>query len=133
MYLVKCENNTYRPAYNRDYEESAKVKEGEEVSAKRARNPKFHRKLFALLNLGFSNQDKFTDFEIYRQVTTMKAGFVKWVTGTDNKEHPLPESISFDAMGQARFEELYSAFLAVIKAELSLSDEEIQNNLINFY
>lgn len=131
MHLTK-RGNAYFPSYPADHTESQKVKEGEEVQAKRARNPGHHRKFFALLNLGFSSQDKIDNFEIYRMVTLMKAGHVVFVKGTDGKDHPLPKSISWDKMGQEEFERVYSAVLTVICKEVGLTSEEIQNELISF-
>lgn len=132
MFLVK-KGNAYFPAYPADHEESQKIKDGEEIKATRARNPLFHRKFFALLKLGFDSQDKFDNFDIYRMVQIMKAGHVVFAKGTDGKEYPLPKSISFDKMGAAEFESVYSSVLTVISKETKLTSEEIQNNLISFF
>lgn len=120
------------PSYPADYEEAQKVKDGEEVKATRARNVAFHRKGMALLKLAFDNQDKFTDFNIYRQVVTMKAGFVIWVDGKDGQKLPFAESLSFDSMGAKKFEEWYNAVLTVVCKEVGLTSEEIANELISF-
>jgi len=132
MFLTKLNTGDYRPTYSSDLDESAKVKVGEEIRGTRARNVKHHRKCFALIKLGFDNQDKFTDISIYRMVLTIKAGFVVWVDGKDKKKYPLPESISFESMSQRRFDEFYSAILTVIMAETKLTDKEIEQELINF-
>lgn len=132
MFLTKQSNGSYLPTYPSDLDESVKISIGAEVKVTRARNAKHHRKGMALLKLGFDNQDTFTDFTIYRYVTTMKAGFVAWVKGTDGKEHPLPKSISFENMSQGEFEDYYSAVLTVISKETDLTDEQIQTELINF-
>jgi len=133
MYLVKQDNGSYIPSHNSDYAESQKVKVGQEVRATRARNVGHHRKTFALIKLGFESQDKFDDIAIYRMVLTMKAGFVTFVKGTDGKEHPLPNSISFEAMSQSQFEDYYAAILTVISKETKLSGGEIESELASFY
>lgn len=120
------------PSYPADYEEAQKVKDGEEVKATRSRNVAFHRKGMALLKLAFDNQDKFADFNIYRQVITMKAGFVIWVEGKDGQKLPFAESLSFDSMGAKKFEEWYNAVLTVVCKEVGLTSEEIDNELISF-
>lgn len=132
MFLTK-KGNAYFPSYPADHTESGRVKEGEEVKATRARNVKFHRKGMALLKLAFDNQDKITDFNIYRQIITMKAGFVVWVEGKDKKKTPFAESLSFDSMSAKKFEEWYNAVLTVISKEVKLTDKEIEAELISFY
>lgn len=131
MFLTK-KGGVFVPSYPADYEEAQKVKDGEEIKATRARNILFHRKGMALLKLAFDNQDKFTDFNIYRQIITMKAGFVVWVEGKDGQKMPFAESLSFDSMGAKKFEEWYNAVLTVVCKEIGLTSEEIQTNLISF-
>lgn len=130
--LVKKEDGSFIPAYPSDEEEANKIKVGEEVTVRRSRNPEFHRKVFSLIKLGFANQDVFDNFDIYRQVLTMKAGYVTWVKGKDNKEHPLPKSLSFDSMSQTEFEDLFRAVLEVISKELKTSGAYIEEQLINY-
>lgn len=131
MYLTK-KGGLFVPSYPADHAEAQRVKDGEEVKATRARNPKHHRKGMALLNLAFQNQDKYDNFDIFRMVVTMKAGFVVWVDGKEGKKTPLPESLSFERMGQKRFEEWYSAVLTVVCKEVGLTSEEVANELISF-
>jgi len=131
--LVKQNNGSYIPAYPADDHESKKVKVGTEVKATRARNVKYHRKGFALLNLGFENQDTYDNFEVYRQVITIKAGFVTWVKGKDEKEYPFPNSLSFDKMNAKQFEDWYAAILEIISKETKLSGAEIELELAGFY
>lgn len=132
MFLTK-KGGIFVPTYPADYEESGKIKDGDEVRATRARNIKFHRKFFALLKLGFENQDKIEDFEIYRMIQVMKAGHVVFAKGTDGKDYPLPESLSFEKMGAQKFESVYNSVLTVIMKETKLTEGEIQNELISFY
>lgn len=132
MMLTKKEGAFY-PSYPSDYEAAAKIKDGEEVYAGKKRNPSFHRKGMALLQLGFSNQDRFDDFSIYRMVITMKAGFVNWVKGTDGKDHPLPHSLSFDKMNAEDFELWYNAIGKVVCAECRISGVDIEKEIDKFY
>ena len=133
MILVKQDDGSYVPAYKSDQELSGKIKAGAEVYAAKARNPMFHRKGMGLLRLGFENQDKFDDFEIYRQIITLKAGFVHWVEGTDGKSYPLPHSLSFEKMDSEKFEEWYNAIKTVIAAEAKISGADIEGEIENFY
>ena len=133
MILIKQEDGRYSPAYNSDRTASDKIKVGTEVYATKARNPDFHRKGMALLRLGFENQDKFDDFEIYRQVTTLRAGFFHWVEGKDGRPYPLPHSLSFEKMNAEEFEKWYSAVRTIISAEIGIKGTDIEKNIQNYY
>lgn len=76
IYLKKTLSGL-KPLYDSDADQLAKIKIGEDVLAtiKRPRNLRFHKKFFALLNLGFQNQDRYADFETFRFVMIMKSGF----------------------------------------------------------
>lgn len=132
MFLTK-RNGVGIPSYPRDKEEWDKVREGAEVKVTLARNPYFHRKFFALLNLGFENQETYSDFEIYRMVMIMKAGFVVFVLGKDGKEHPLPKSISFEKMDETEFEKLFKAVREIISKEIGVEGSRIESELAGFY
>jgi len=133
MFLVKQKNGSFIPAYNSDWEASKKIKAGDEVTATKARNIKFHRKGFALLNLGFENQDKYENFDIYRQVITMKAGFVHYAINKDGSKYALPQSLSFEKMNAETFERWYNATLTVISKEAELHSTDIEAEIASFY
>ena len=134
LYLVKNENGQFIPAFNSDYESAKKIKAGETVEATivRPRNIKFHRKFFALLNMGFSNQEKYDCFEDYRAVFIMKTGNYK-VIETDKGVVYLPKSISFAAMDEIEFSELYSKMIDVLIKELKMDQEAIEKELTGFF
>jgi len=132
MDLVKQLNGSYLPAYNSDYEESAKVKLGGVVSTIRARNPDFHKKFFALLNLCFANQDQDINFNLFRKKMIVNAGYYDEVVEKDGHVNKFPHSISFDNMDQTTFEKLYSDMLNVVAVKLKTSPDEIKLELINF-
>lgn len=95
------------------------------------RNYKFHKKFFALLNLGFANQDRYKDFTEYRTIKTMQAGFFKMII-TDRGKVFIPESISFANMDELEFEKLYKTVLDIICSETKLTGPEVENELLNF-
>jgi len=133
MFLIKRKDNSYVPSDDASVEASKKIAVGEEVKATQARNVHFHRKGFALLNLGFSNQDKYEQLEVYRKVITIKAGFFDEVEGKDGHPYYFPKSISFDKMNAEEFEKWYKATLAVISTQLQTKPEEIQAELNSYY
>lgn len=134
IYLIKNDKGQFIPAYNSGYEKAKRIKEGTEVLAniRKPRNIKFHRKFFALLNMGFKNQERYTEFEDYRAVMSMKAGFYKTIE-TDKGVVYLPKSISFSKMDELEFEELYSKMIDVLIRELKITEETIEQELMNFF
>lgn len=139
MQLIKVRHNdnrvgefVYIPVYPSDEEESNKIPEGKEMTAKRSRNPDHHRKAFAMLKLGFENQDRYDDFEMYRMIMIMKAGYVHSFINLKGEQDYLPKSLSFESMSQDEFEECYRALRKVISVDCKSSENDIDAELINF-
>jgi hypothetical protein len=126
-------NGRIIPEYNTDYDKMAKIKPNTsyKVSITRPRNVRFHRKFFALLNLAYQNQETFDNIEHLRYWVTMKAGYYN-LTATPSGEMFTPKSISFSSMNQEQFDELYSKSLDVIIRWMGISEQEIQQQLIDF-
>lgn len=121
------------PLYNSGYENYQKLKLGweGEVQFTQKRNYKFHKKLFALCNLAYENQDKFINFEHYRGYLICKAGFYTAIK-TDKGTFVIPDSISFANMDEIEFSELYSKVLDVVIKEIGITSEQIEKEIINF-
>ena len=111
----------------------AKLKRDTEYRFKvvRERNYEFHKKVLALFNLGFENQEKYKSFEHYRKVTTMKAGYYEAVE-TDKGTIYLPDSLSFASMNQDTFEALFERLLDAVADQLQSKPFEIRNQLDDF-
>lgn len=121
------------PLYDSDYENLKKIKIGDEVKAeiKKPRNYLFHKKFFALLNLAFQNQDEFDNFEKFRFVMVMKAGWFEAIK-TGKGVVYMPKSISFGKMDEFEFEKLYNAMLQEVITLIGADKETIENELISF-
>lgn len=132
MYLIKGKAHTYQPYTDKDYEESKKVAQMEILDAKRARNPRFHRKVFALLQTGFQNQDRFDNFETYRKVMLIRGGFCEWVEGNE-QVIPIPWSMSYDSMSQSTLEEVFEKFLDLIAKDLHTAPDKIKAELAGYF
>lgn len=124
------------PLYDSDLDEKKKLKLGEtyEMTPKiwKERNLQFHKKFFALLNLGFDNT-KMIGFDLkgYRSYITMKAGYAD-VYQTPRGLMALPKSIAFDKMDDTEFQSLYNSAIQVIIDDIGATREDIEQNLINF-
>lgn len=121
------------PLYPHDFDEKRKLRMGQdyEVEVKNPRNIGFHRKFFALVNVGYENTQMEMPFESYRKYLIMKAGYFKTYT-TPRGVFYDAESISFSSMSQDRFEELYSRVMDVIIQDVGSTSEEIESQIISF-
>ena len=73
-----------------------------------------HRKFFALMEIGFQNQDKYDSLEAFRHEVTMRAGWYlehHHVTGAISYQ---AKSISFTKMSELEFQELFHKCIGVI-------------------
>jgi len=103
-----------------------KMKAGAGVRAKitKVRNLPFHRKFFALLQVGFDaweppepeykGMTAQKNFERFREDVTCLAGFYDVVTSLNGEVRVHAKSISFSNMEQDQFEKLYSAVADVL-------------------
>lgn len=125
--------NRILPLYNSDYDALKKAPKNTEVEIdiKQKRNPGFHRKGMALLNLAFANQDKFEAFNHFRYWITMKAGFVDIVKTPDGVMY-LPQSISFSSMDNIKFQEWYNAMINQVIILLGTDEKKIEKELAGF-
>lgn len=122
------------PAYGSDHEAAKKFKlnEAVEVEIRRVRNYEFHKKFFALLNIGRENTPEIDmPFEVYRKWVTMRAGYYKKYH-TPKGELYEAESISFANMTAETFEDLYSRALDVILKDTGATKTQVEEMLIGF-
>ena len=93
------------------------------------RNPGFHRKAFALAKVAFKAweppenidwNDRIIgkDFDSFRDMLTIKAGYYKPVWNLDGEMILKPDSWSFAKTDQLKFEKMYSAFIDVILQDI---------------
>ena len=104
-----------------------RLKPGEPVlvSVRKPRNIRFHRKFWALLNLAFSNQDRYDDFEAFRKEVIMRAGFWEEHHHVTGAVSYTAKSISFASMDELEFHDLYQKSIdAIIKYFMPETDPE---------
>jgi len=126
-------NGKIIPEHDSDKEKLSKLSSGVtyRFEVVKERNYQFHKKLFALLNLAYMNQDTFNNFEDMRSWAIMKAGYYRRIS-TPSNDLFLPESISFASMDGVEFEKLYSSVMDVICNWLDITDTDIEEQIINF-
>lgn len=93
---------------------SIKLKETVTASICRPRNVKHHRKLWALLTVVQANQNTFATTQDLLGALKLATGLFDTGKTIDGIPYVIPQSISFTAMDQARFEEWYDKAIEVI-------------------
>lgn len=125
--VIKMAGGMLRPANQVDADALAKIANGRLVFAdmKQPRNPLFHRKFFALLNLAFEywQPDQGIDtktglspeknFDRFRKDVLILAGFRKLVVNVKGETRYEAESISFASMDDTEFHSVYRSVFSV--------------------
>jgi len=121
------------PLYPSDYDNKRKLVLGEtyEADIKNPRNVGFHRKFFAMLNVGHENTRLEMPFDTYRKYMTVKAGFFT-AYQTPKGVYYDPDSISFASMEQDEFEDVYSRVLDKVIEDIGVTKADVEKQLINF-
>lgn len=133
MHLIKVKNGNYAPMDDLDYEESKKIPVGEVIKGVKSRNWKFHKKGFMLLKLGYDNQEKYPNFEVYRKVTTIRAGYFFEAPTKDGEVYYIAKSLSFENMSAQDFEAWFKSTLDVIASDLGNAPDEIRAEIAAYY
>lgn len=147
--LAKVAGGVLAPIDPQAAEYIAKLKTGAAVRAtvKQQRNPRFHRKFFALLNLAFDAWEPATNtykgqvvsknFDQFRNDIVCLAGFYEMAVNLKGETRLTAKSISFANMDQAEFDALYNATVdVVLKHILTTYDraalDDVMDRLIGF-
>lgn len=113
-------------AWRRFWGQLVKMEAGElaEIEVKIPRNPKFHRKMFALLTVGFDawepRRKKFKgqpvqkNFDRWRKDVVIAAGFYEIVATASGGTRFEAKSLSYSSMDDIEFEKVYNAVAQVL-------------------
>ena len=134
MKIAMVKNNgTLTPAYNRDRENFAKLKNDiYEFSVKRNRYLPHHRKFWAILSCVCANSEKWQIPEQLLVALKIKLGYFNVVPGFDGTEITHAGSIAFDKMDQDSFDRFYAAALPILAAEIGVTVEELESNSTDY-
>jgi hypothetical protein len=141
--MIKQPGGLLVPASDMELEKLNKFKTGGQYSVeiKLARNPAFHRKVFAFFNFCFEYwkgdnefQSESKQFDIFRQHLTCLAGFYDQFANIHGEVRIEAKSLAFSSMSQEEFEECYNALIrAALKHVFPGADVGIENQLMNFF
>lgn len=125
-----------KPLYDSDYDNYSKIALGEEfeIEYTKKRNIKFHRKAFALFKLAFENQSDFRNLDDMRYEITIVAGYYdEKISLITNEVYKKAKSISFSQMDELEFNEYYNAVKDVICRWLGINNENIENEIQQYF
>lgn len=120
-----------------------KIKHGAVVSveAKKMRNYKFHKKLFALLRIAFDYWEPgevssvhgipVKSFDRFRKDLIILAGYYHTEVRLDNSVRIVADSISFSKMNEDTFDKLYNNVLDVVIQRISVLNEMTKDEINN--
>lgn len=145
IWLIKTPTGALVPADSQsaEYLKKQKVGQGFKASVTRARNIKFHRKFFALLNYAFDKWEPVEktykgkpvekNFSQFRADITILAGYYETAIRMDGTVRVTPKSIAFHNMDEDEFSELYSAVIDVLLQRIFIDQtrEDIENVVNN--
>jgi hypothetical protein len=93
----------------------AEVGEVFDIVTHTARLGWYHRKHMKLETRLFDEQERFKDFEQFRNWLKIGAGHVDWFPGPRGGIVAIPRSISYPKMEQGEFEEFHAAAVAFVR------------------
>lgn len=114
--LLMREGNALAAAEQTSFEAIQGMKHGEYVTAtvRRSRNPRHHRKLFALLKVVLEGQDLFPTTDDLLRALKLATGLFDTGKTIEGITYTIPRSINFASMDQATFAEWYDKVINVI-------------------
>jgi len=124
------------PVYDSDLENYSKIALNEEfeIEYTKKRNVKFHRLYFSLLKLAFENQQDYRNLNDMRRDITITSGYYDEIVNKMTGEvYKVAKSISFANMENTEFSELYEKTKDTISKWLGISDENIENEIMQYF
>lgn len=114
MYLTKTLSG-FIPADEASREIWKKFKNGDAYRAEvvKPRSYQHHKLCFALLGLTFENQERYTDFTMFRKAVALEAGHVEELIGIDGSVTILPRSLSYDELDEVEFGQVMPKLMTV--------------------
>ena len=115
-----------------DYLRGVAVGEVLKVKVSKPRNGKFHNKHFALLQVGFQNQEQFDSFDDWRKAVTIEAGFYVDRRMFDGSTMREAKSLSYASMDSLEFARLFDSSLRVVANFIGTDNKTLAQEIQNF-
>ena len=88
-----------------------------EVSTRIPRSGPFHRFHMAIEQAVFDAQERFNNFEMFRNWLKIGSGHVEWVPGAKGGIVPLPKSISYADLSEEEMREVHKNMITFLRGE----------------
>lgn len=110
LYLVKTDGGDLIGYDAADAAYLANLEAGEciESDTRKARNPAHHKKFFALFDLAYQSQDRYTNKRQFMTELKVRAGWYEEYISSDGKVVYVPMSLSWANMDQEKFDKFYA-------------------------
>jgi len=134
--VVKTINGLLKPAFDEDKEKFSQFpKDGYfEIKYTKRRNIRFHRKFFALLKIAYENQSDYRLMEDLRRDLIITSGhYEELVNAITGEVYKIAKSISFNSMDETEFSLIYEDVKNVIIRWLGVSNEDIENEILQYF
>jgi len=118
----------------RDVLRKVKVGDVVRVEVRRPRNLSAHRRFFALVNLVYTNSEKFPSPDVARRVLTCRAGHaLPYIIESTGEVLLIPESISFANMDQDEFDAFWQRVVKVVCEEIlpGVTEADIEAEILS--
>ena len=86
-----------------------------DIKTHKARSGVFHRRHMVIETRVFEAQEKFEQFEQFRNWIKVGAGFCDWVPGPKGAVMPIPRSIAFDKLEEDDMHQVHDDMLAFLR------------------
>lgn len=127
LYLKKTLRG-FEPADEPSMELWKKYKQGEVYRGDivKPRSYQHHKLCFALLNLTYANQDRWSSFENFRKAVAIAAGHTEELLTVHGEIIRLPKSLSYDALDEVEFTQVFGAMMTVCAEILGMEAPDLE-------
>lgn len=91
-----------------------------------------HKLAFALLNLTFSNQERYGNFDDFRKAVAMAAGHSREYVGIDGEIWREAGSLSYDALDEVEFTRVMASMMTVCAQILDVTEPELAGEVSRY-
>lgn len=103
-----------------------KVNEIYRADVVKPRSYQHHKLCFALLNLTYANQERYSNFEDFRKAVAIAAGHTEELVTLHGEIVRLPASLSYDSLDEVEFTKVFAAMMTVCSELLGVERPDLQ-------
>lgn len=122
------------PADEPSAELARKYKTGEVYRADvvKPRSYQHHKLCMALLTLTYQNQERYTNFDMFRKAVALEAGHVNEIIKLDGEVVLEPGSLSYDALDEVEFTRVMASMMTVCAQILDVTEPELAGEVSRY-